>query len=38
MTSDRVVAVQDLRDYFRDSVDTAIHKQGVEVNPHAAHL
>jgi len=36
-TRDRVVAVQDLRDYFRDSVDTAIHKQGVEVNPHAAH-
>ncbi len=34
---DRVVAVQDLRDYFRDSVDTAIDKQGVDVDPHAAH-
>ena len=36
-TPDRVVAVQDLRDYFRDSVDTAIDKQGVDVDPHAAH-
>lgn len=36
-TRDRVVAVQDLRDYFRDSVDTAIDKQGVDVDPHAAH-
>ena len=34
---DRVVAVQDLRDYFRNSFDTAINKQGVEVDPHAAH-
>lgn len=36
-THDRVVAVQDLRDYFRNSVDTAINKQGVAVDPHAAH-
>jgi hypothetical protein len=34
---DRVVAVHDLRDYFRESVDTTIKKQGVEVDPHAAH-
>ena len=34
---DRVVAVPDLRDYFRNSVDTAIDKQGVDVDPHAAH-
>lgn len=36
-TRDRVVEVQDLRDYFRDSVDMAIDKQGVDVDPHAAH-
>jgi hypothetical protein len=36
-THDRVVAVRDLRDYFRQSVDTAIEKQRVEINPHAAH-
>lgn len=33
----RVVAVSDLRDYFRNSIDTAIDKQGVDVDPHAAH-
>jgi hypothetical protein len=36
-THDRVVAVRDLRDYFRQSVDTAIEKQRVEIDPHAAH-
>jgi hypothetical protein len=36
-TRDRVVAVHDLRDYFRESVDTTIKKQGVEVDSHAAH-
>ena len=34
---DRVVAVSDLRDYFRNSIDTAIDKQGVDVDSHAAH-
>ncbi len=36
-THDRVVAVQNLRDYFRESVDTAMKEQGVDVDPHAAH-
>lgn len=36
-TQDRVVAVHDLRDYFRESVDTTIKRQGVEIDPHAAH-
>ena len=35
--SDRVVPVQNLRDYFRESIDTAIEHQGVKVDPHAAH-
>ncbi len=34
---ERVVPVQNLRDYFRSSVDDAIVKQGVEVDPHTAH-
>jgi len=34
---DRVVPVQNLRDYFRTSIDEVITKQGVEVDPHAAH-
>jgi len=34
---DRVVAVRDLRDYFRQSVNTAIDKQGADIDPHAAH-
>lgn len=29
--------VQNLRDYFRESIDAAIEKQKVEVDPHAAH-
>lgn len=36
-TSDRVVSVHNLRDYFRESIDTAIENQGVKVDPHAAH-
>jgi hypothetical protein len=32
-----VVAVQNLREYFRDSIDAAIDKQGVQVDPHATH-
>ena len=33
----RVVPVHDLRDYFRTSIDDVIAKQGVELDPHAAH-
>lgn len=35
--SDRVVRVHNLRDYFRVSIDAAMDKQGVDVDPHAAH-
>jgi len=35
--SSRVVPVHNLRDYFRESVDCAIDKQGVDVDPHATH-
>lgn len=34
---DRVVPVQNLRDYFRTSVDDVIAKQGVDVDPHTAY-
>lgn len=34
---DRVVPVQNLRDYFRTSVDDVIAKQGVEVDPHTTY-
>ena len=34
---DRVVQVHNLRDYFRESIDAAMDKQGVDVDPHAAH-
>lgn len=34
---DRVMAVSNLRDYFRESIDSAIDRQGVNVDPHAAH-
>jgi hypothetical protein len=33
----RVVPVPNLRDYFRESIDDAIVKQGVDVDPHATH-
>lgn len=36
-TSEQVVAVQNLRDYFRESIDSVIAKQKVDVDPHAAH-
>ena len=36
-TSEHVVAVQNLRDYFRESIDSVIEKQKVDVDPHAAH-
>lgn len=32
-----VVPVRDLRDYFRKSIDEAMTRQRVEVDPHAAH-
>ena len=35
--ADSVVAVTNLRDYFRESIDAAIDNQGVLVNPHTAH-
>ena len=35
--TERVVAVANLRDYFRESIDAAIDRQGVLVNPHTAH-
>ena len=35
--SDSVVPVANLRDYFRESIATAIEKQGVLVNAHTAH-
>ncbi len=35
--SDRVLAVHNLRDYFRESIDVALDKQGVDVDPHATH-
>lgn len=36
-TSDRVLPVANLREYFRESIDSVITKQGVHVDPHAAH-
>jgi len=36
-TSDRVMPVHDLRDFFRESIDAAIERQGVRVDPHASH-
>jgi hypothetical protein len=36
-TAEYVVPVQNLRDYFRESMDAAIDKQGVDVDPHATH-
>jgi hypothetical protein len=36
-SSEQVVPVQNLRDYFRESIDAAIEKQNVDVDPHAAH-
>ena len=34
---DRVVPVRNLQDYFRTSVEDVIVRQGVNVDPHAAH-
>lgn len=34
---ERVVPIANLRDYFRESIDAAIDKHGVLVNPHTAH-
>jgi hypothetical protein len=36
-SAEYVVPVQNLRDYFRESMDAAIDKQGVDVDPHATH-
>jgi hypothetical protein len=35
--NDRVVQVQNLADYFRTSIDGVLSRQGVDVDPHAAH-
>lgn len=34
---DRVVPVPNLREFFRSSIDEVIARQGVDVDPHAAH-
>ncbi len=34
---DRVLPVANLRDFFRESMNAAIDKQGVTVNPHTSH-
>lgn len=34
---DRVVPVTNLRDFFRESIDTAIDNQGINVDPHTSH-
>lgn len=34
---DGVLPVPNLRDYFRESIDSVIYKQRVDVGPHAAH-
>lgn len=36
-SGERVVPVQNLREYFRESIDAAIDKHGVRVDPHATH-
>ncbi|MDX1482659.1 MAG: hypothetical protein R3315_13330 [Woeseiaceae bacterium] len=36
-TSERVLAVRNLTEFFRESIETAIDRQNVEVDPHAAH-
>lgn len=35
--TERVVRVQNLQDYFRTSIEDVIVRQGVDVDPHAAH-
>ena len=35
--NDRVVQVRNLADYFRTSIDGVLSRQGVDVDPHAAH-
>jgi hypothetical protein len=34
---DRVVPVANLRDFFRESINSAIDNQGVQVDPHTSH-
>jgi len=36
-SNDRVVQVRNLEDYFRTSIDGVLSRQGVDVDPHAAH-
>lgn len=35
--TDRVVPVANLREFFRESIDSAIDSQGVRVDPHTSH-
>ena len=35
--TDRVVPVRNLQEYFRTSIDEVVCRQGVDVDPHAAH-
>ena len=37
LNHDRVMPVHNLRDYFRTSIDDVVVKQGVDLDPHAAH-
>lgn len=37
VSDDRVMPVHDLREYFRDSIESALANQGVDVDPHATH-
>lgn len=36
-SQDRVVPVPNLREFFRSSIDEVITRQGIDVDPHAAH-
>lgn len=36
-SGERVVPVQNLREYFRESIDAAMDKHGIAVDPHATH-
>lgn len=36
-TRDRVVRVRNLQEYFHDSITAVVARQGVDIDPHAAH-
>lgn len=33
----RVIPIRNLQEYFRESIDTAVSRQSVEIDPHATH-